>query len=272
MNILINYLYEHYPFTTASYFEMACRRSPDHTCYRSNNYNPESIDLVLNIEPVGDIIKIPGVPSVYYEIDNHIIKGNDRHFYDKVDLVLLAQKTNELFYSDYKIAILPLACYPKLHKRYHDEKQIYDIGFIGNDTYPHRRKLLEMLKQNFKVLCTTSEPGEKYSRLLNQCKLTFNCSMQNDVNMRFFEAISCGRLLLTDYLPDQDNYATKFKHYLIYSSGNTLLGRVRYYLKHEKERERIAKAGMIHIQQNHNYDIRLKQLLCLIKPQVSSSL
>ncbi len=271
MNILINYLYEHYPFTTASYFEMAIRRNDSHVCYRSNNYDPKRIDLVFNVEPVGDIIKIPGVPSVYYEIDNHIIAGKDRHFYDQVDLVLLAQKTNELFYTDYKHDILPLACYPKLHKRYSKEKQIYDIGFIGNSSYPYRKKLLEILKQNFKVLCTTSKPGEEYSRLLNQCRLTFNCSMHNDVNMRFFEAISCGRLLLTDYLPDQDNYASQGKHYLTFKNEQDLINQVRFYLKHQKIRERIAKAGMIHVQKYHNYDNRLKQLLCLTKSHLSSS-
>ena len=271
MNILINYLYEHYPFTTASYFEMAIRRTRGLFCFRNNNFDPENIDLVLNIEPVNNIIKIPGVPSVYYEIDNHIIKGNDKHFYKEVDLVLLAQDLNREFYQDYKHDILPLACYPKLHKRYPDEKQFYDIGFIGNHTYPYRRKLLEMLKQNFTVFCGTTAPGEKYSRVLNQCKLTFNCSMQQDVNMRFFEAISSGRLLLTDYLPVQDQFATKFKHYIAYRGEKGLIAKVKYYLKHEKERERIAKAGMIHIQQNHNYDIRLKQLLCLVRTRLSSS-
>ena len=271
MNILINYLYEHYPFTTASYYEMAIRRTRGLFCFRNTNFDPGNIDLVLNIEPVDNIIKIPGVPSVYYEIDNHIIKGNDKHFYKEVDLVLLAQDLNREFYTDYKHDILPLACYPKLHKRYPDEKQFYDIGFIGNHTYPYRRKLLEMLKQNFKVLCTTSKPGEEYSRLLNQCKLTFNCSMQEDVNMRFFEAISCGRLLLTDYLPAQDQFASVGKHYITYADEKDLIDYVRFYLNHEKERERVAKAGMIHIQQNHNYDKRLKQLLCLVKSHLSSS-
>jgi len=265
MNILFNYLYEHYPFTTASYFEMACRRHKDHNCFRTTKYVSSDIDLVVNIEPVGEIIKIPGVPSVYYEIDNHIIKGNDVHFYREVDLVLLAQRVNLDFYADYNFDILPLACCPKLHKRYPDEKQIYDIGFIGNDTYPQRRKLLEILNQNFKLLHTTSKPGEPYSRLLNQCKMTFNCSMHEDVNMRFFEAMSSGRLLITDFLLEQDKFAKVGKHYVTYTNEGDLIKTVKYYLKHENERERIAKAGMIHIQEHHNYTKRLEQLILLVK-------
>jgi len=234
MNILINYLYEHYPFTTASYFEMAAKEYPEVCIFRSDNYDPKKIDLVLNVEPVGEIIKIPGVPSVYYEIDNHIIAGHDRHFYDQVDMVLLAQEVNREFYSEYNTEILPLGCWPKLHKRYPDEKEKYDIGFIGNDTYPRRRKLLEVLDKNFKLLRATSKPGEEYSRLLNQCKLTFNCSMQQDVNMRFFEAVASGRMLITDFMEEQLIFGNPKVHYDVYNNDAQLVDKVRYYLDHEK--------------------------------------
>jgi len=50
MNILLNYQYEHYPFTTASYFEMAIRDCPSHTLFRNTDYKPEQIDLVINVE------------------------------------------------------------------------------------------------------------------------------------------------------------------------------------------------------------------------------
>lgn len=265
MNILLNYQYQHYPFTTASYFEMAIKESKDHELFRNDSYNPEDIDLVINVEPVDDIIKIDGVPSVYYEIDNHVIRGADRHFYDKVDLILLAQNNFKSFYEDYKTAYLPLACWPKLHKRYPEEEQIYDIGLLGNDTYPYRKMLLEMLEKEFKVLRGQADPGEPYSRKLNQCKMLFNCSMDKDVNMRFYEAISCGRLLLTDHLEAQDDIAIEGVHYVAFKDQYDLIEKVRYYLEHEGERGNIAKQGMEHIQENHNYNIRLDELLEIIK-------
>ena len=265
MNILVNYLYELYPFTTASYYEMAIKKSSSHFCFRNTKYNPDKIDLVLNIEPVADIIKIPGVPSVYYEIDNHVIMGNDHHWYEQVDMVLLAQKYFKDYYYRYKTEYLPLACWPDVHKRYKEEKQIYDIGFLGNDTYPHRRQLLETLKQNFKVLWDTSKPGELYSRKLNQCKMLFNCHMNHDVNMRFFEAISSGRLLLTDYLIEQDEFAESGKHYSAFYGADDLVQKVKYYLKHTKKREYIAYKGMKHVQKYSSYQNRLEQLLCIIK-------
>lgn len=264
MNILINYLYEYYPFTTASYFEKSIKQHPDCKCYRNNNFDPDKIDLVLNIEPVKNVIKIPGVPSVYYEIDNHVIAGNDTRFYDPADILILAQKTNLKYYEKYNPRILPLAAHPKCHKRYSDEPIKYDIGLLGNDTYPARRSLLESLGRHFRVLRGTAKPGEPYSRLLNQCQLTFNRSMADDVNMRFFEAIGCGRMLLTDYLPEQDNFATVGKHYITYDGEEDLIRKVKHYLKNEKEREKIAKRGAAHIHEHHNYYNRLKSLLNIV--------
>ena len=265
INILTNYIYDLYPFTTASYFDMCISRRDDINLFHADNYDPKDINLVLNIEPVNNIINIPGVPSIYYEIDNHVILGNDKHWYNQADLILLAQERFLDYYKDYKTSILPLACYPKLHKRYSDEEQIYDIGFIGNDTYPHRKKYLNILDQNFKLLKTTSKPGEPYSRLLNQCKMLFNCQMTGDINMRFFEAISCGRLLVSDFVQGQDKFATAGEHYVTFKDSAHLVEVVKYYLKNKIAREKIAEQGMKHIQQNHNYNKRLDQIICLSK-------
>lgn len=265
INILVNYLYELYPFTTASYFDMCISRRDDLNLFHADNYKPEDIDIVLNVEPVHNIINIPGIPCLYYEIDNHVILGNDKHWYDQADLILLAQGRFLPYYNDYKTAVVPLACYPLLHKRYKEEKQIYDIGFIGNDTYPHRKKMLNILNQNFKLLKTTADPGEPYSRLFNQCKMIFNCQMTGDVNMRFFEAISCGRLLVTDYLPEQDQFAVRGRHYVTYEDSRHLVDVVKFYLDDAIAREEIAHCGMKHIQEKHNYNNRLNQIICLAK-------
>jgi hypothetical protein len=182
-----------------------------------------------------------------------------------MDLILLAQERFKPYYQEYPNAILPLACCPDLHKRYPDEPRNFDVAFLGNASYPHRRKYLEMIDQNFKLLRSNAQPGEPYSRLLNQADILFNCAMEQDVNMRFFEAISCGRLLISDFLKEQDQFAEAGKHYVAFDNKDDLIEKIKYYLDHPEERELIAKAGMEHIQVNHTYSIRLTQLICLLK-------
>ena len=63
--------------------------------------------------------------------------------------------------------------------------------------------------------------------------IVFNEAVNNDLNMRVFEALCSGRLLVTDEAPGsglkdmfQDN-----KHLVIYNEDN-LIERIRYYLDH----------------------------------------
>jgi spore maturation protein CgeB len=177
-----------------------------------------------------------------------------------VDRVYIAQKPFLEFYPKEKTSYLPLACDPEKHCRRLSESRFYDIGFIGNDTYPPRRQLLEVLNVGFNLLWTTAPPGDPYARLLSQCDLTFNRSLDRDVNMRFFEAIASGRMLLTDYLPAQDEIAVNGVHYVSYSGARDLVQKASYYLANNDERERIALAGARHMVENHTYTHRLLKI------------
>jgi hypothetical protein len=261
MNLLLNYDYDSYPYTTASYLEMAAKEIKDIKVLRCDPDLQDKPDLIINVMPFDQMYVYPGIPSCYWEIDCHIIQGKKTSYYDMVDRVYIAQEPFLRLYPPGKTFYLPLGCDPDLHKRFPDEPRLYDIGFIGNSTYPERSKLLEQLATKYKVLRTNSPPGIPYSKLLSQCDLIFNRSLLFDVNMRFFEALAIGRLLLTDYLPAQDKIAEVNKHYQIFSDWHDLDSKVAYYLKNSDERERIALAGVKQVTENHTYKHRLGSIL-----------
>jgi hypothetical protein len=221
----------------------------------------EKPDLIFNIMPFEKLEVQEGVPSCYWEIDCHLIQGRKTEYYEKVDKVYIAQSPFLGLYPKEKSFYLPLACDPERHKRISGVSQQYDIGFLGNDTYPERRTLLEQLQCNFNVLRDTAEPGIPYSTKLSGCKIIFNRSLSQDVNMRFFEAISIGRLLLTDYLPAQDDFAVIGEHYDTYKDFEDLKNKVKKYLKEDKLREKIATDGADHMHKNHTYKHRLLSVL-----------
>jgi len=259
--ILLNYNYDQYPFTTASYFEDALKNFADVAVYRVGEIDAKDVDLIINIMPCDQIVLWPGVKNCYYEIDCHLVLGRKKDLYQAVDTVFIAQNEFISLYPPKKTVYLPLGCEPTKHRRFEKERQIYDIGFIGNDTYPRRRTLLEQLDLKYKVFRGSSKPGLPYSQALSRCKLTFNCSLDRDVNMRFFESISIGRLLLTDYLPEQDKFARRGEHYDTFENWSELDAKVQYYLSHEKERERKAFTGSLYIQRHSNYQLRSEKLL-----------
>lgn len=259
--VLINYLYEYYPFTTASYLDMAVKRRDDLILLHAEDLKHDVPDYIINVEPVARILSCAGVPSCYWEIDNHVINGADQHFYGDVDIVLLAQKLFGPQYEPYRNDWVPLGADPTVHKPFANEPVLYDVGLIGNDTYPERRKLLERIKTKYNVLTGQADPGEPYARALCSCKIVFNKSMNLDVNMRVFEALSCGRLLLTDVIPTQDELLIEGEHYVGYNSGDELMDKLDYYLSNPAEAEKIAQAGMNFVHTNHTYDLRLCQIL-----------
>ncbi len=259
--ILINYDYSLYPFTTASYLEMAGKRMKGIEIYRLSEINPEDVDLIINVMPAPEMVYSPKVPSCYWEIDCHLVQAKEVDRYRVVSKVFIAQELFLSLYPKGKTSYLPLACDPLSHHRIKGVKEIYDIGFIGNDTYPSRRLLLEQLGTKYKILRTNTKPGLPYSKALSSCRMTFNKSLDNDVNMRFFEALSIGRLLLTDHLIAQDAIAIRGHHYTTFESWSDLDKKVSWYLNHPKERERMALRGAVYVKRNHTYEHRLKTIL-----------
>lgn len=135
-----------------------------------------------------------------------------------------------------------------------DEAPSYDIGFIGNlRTAVHSRRAhylarLAGLSGRWRVGIATERYGADYVRFFNQCRLIFNYSIHGEFNMRCFEALGCGRLML---LEAQNQEVPRFlspgEHYVSYRSED-LEAQIDYYLAHDDARERIARAGQAAIQ------------------------
>ena len=259
--ILINYPYEAAPGTTAYYFERAIANSKHYTGYRRGEIEPSKVDLILNIEQCQEIIKQPGVPSVYYEIDNHIMRGSQLAYYALADIVFIAQKHFINEYPPEKTVYIPLAADPEIHKPYDDEPITYDIGFCGNANYPRRRELLHKLCNNYKGYVGHTAAGEPYARALSRCKILFNCSMDNDVNMRFFEAMMIGRPLVSDKLPAQKELAQQGVHYMAYYDESDLMRKVALSIGNEKKRVAMGRVARNYAIKHHTYKIRLQKII-----------
>lgn len=261
MRVLINYSYQYYPFTTASYLEMALRAYPGIETFRIGENRIPCADLIINVEPCEFIISYPGKKSCYWEIDNHIRCGRDVDRYEKVNHVFVTQKHFLDLYPIEKTSWLPLAADPEKHKLYPDEPIEYEVGFLGNDSYPARRSLLDQIGKKYKLLRSNAKPGEEYSRMFSRCKMIFNRSMDNDLNMRVFEAISIGRLLLTDKVEGMDELFVNGQHYVSYKEWADLDEKINYYLYEIKERETIARVGADYLRAKHTYAHRLESIL-----------
>ena len=156
---------------------------------------------------------------------------------------------------------LPHACDPDVHHRW-DARIEHDICFIGGIVPgSERERLVSELKRRFKMFV-----GRAYlhdmARIYSESKIVFNKSLAGDLNMRVFEALSCGRLLLTDRIKNglEELFADR-RHLVLYDGLDDLIESARYYIEHEEERERIALEGQREVLSKHTYAHRAIQIL-----------
>jgi len=226
------------------------------------------VDLILVVDPVRrklDFSRLDAT-TAYYAIDTHTAFQEHVRFANvrDYDYVFVAQKDHVSKYIEAgcnKVYWLPLACDPEIHRRHHLPVE-YDLCFVGK-IWRNRDRITKELKKNFKVFV-----GRAYlhdmARIYSQSKMVLNISYKGDLNMRIFEAMSCGRLLLTNRIQNGlEELFRNEKHLVIYENMEDLFEKVRYYLKEEREREKIALSGQKEVQAKHTYRHRVKRILDL---------
>ena len=166
---------------------------------------------------------------------------------------------------------LPLACDPQLHRMQPVSKQ-FDIGFIGNVFPGPRKELLETLRLRYPSALIARKYFQDMAWAYSACRIVFNRSIANDVNMRVFEALCSGSLLITNDL-SENGLSELFRdgtELVTYSDSGDLLERIDHYLKSEVERERIASRGRSAVLNGHTYRHRMETMLRHIRSMAPS--
>ncbi len=119
--------------------------------------------------------------------------------------------------------------------------------------------------------------GDELHTLLGSAKIVLNITRtdffgaETGVNLRIFEALAAGCFLLTDHCEEIREIFAIGTELETYRSSEELADKVRYYLEHDDERERIARAGSLALQQEHTWKKRISYLLNHLRQQSSPS-
>lgn len=208
-------------------------------------------------------------PRAAYFIDSHTKLEWHLRYAPQFDYVFVAQKAYLKDFEDAgcsRVIWLPLACDPEIHGRKGVPKDT-QISFVGNlypgsPIYGRRNELIEALSKRFQVRVEQrffEEMAESFSRAY----IVFNCSARNDMNMRVFEAMASGSMLLTDEAPGSGltELFEDGRHLVIYRTPEELLELAEYYLSHPEEAEAIGREGEKKVLQEHTYLHRVKKIL-----------
>ncbi|MCB1379837.1 MAG: glycosyltransferase family 1 protein [Alphaproteobacteria bacterium] len=120
--------------------------------------------------------------------------------------------------------------------------------FVGHTWKYHlyRYELLQLVKAaRFPIeilTATREEAAERYANTL----ISFNCSLNGDVNIRNYEVLASGGFLLTDLLHEASGFATLFRPGEAcdcYAGGEDLLSKIDFYRRNPESAIAIALRG-----------------------------
>ena len=96
--------------------------------------------------------------------------------------------------------------------------------------------------------------AKQHTEFLNSGLMVIQNSRHKEITRRIFEAMACGKIVLTDRLPEETGLSEMFidgEDIVYYDEMFDCIEKINYYNENEEERERIAHNGMIKVLHNH---------------------
>ena len=190
---------------------------------------------------------------------------------------------------------LPMACDPNEHRPVElsaEEKKHYgnDVVFVGS-YYSNRVELFENLSDfdfgiwgpGWEKLEVKSKlrrcikgshtPPSEWLKIYSASKIILVTHYQDpeerfpvyQASPRVFEAMACGAFVILDNQRDVFSLFKDGEHLIRFDNPGEVAKKIKYYLDHSEERERIALQGREEVLKNHTYEHRIEKLLSVVE-------
>ena len=229
-------------------------------------------DLLLVVEGANYIppgLEAAPCRTAWWAIDGHLHAVGPRPWHlglaSTFDRVFVAQRDLVEAYAERgaRADWLPLACDPELHAPAAVPRDL-EVVFVGHALPIHerRRALMERLGRRFALVEVQGAFGPDMTRLLSRARVVFNASLLGDLNMRVFEALSAGALLVTDRVANgQEELFGDGEHLLLYQDECLEEVVAAALALPEEVRGRITTRARRLVTRHHSYQARMERLL-----------
>lgn len=255
------------------------------------NYRPDII-LLLAMKYLDDKMVLamrqvsPNAVIVGMEVDWFTQSKSDRIAVARQTDIVISTRSGEWLktYKDAGVpscAFIPNPCDPDLQHPYEvDGKWKSDIVFTGkaehlslprnNDRYNLLLRLSQMHSTKL-YGCFDNPPvyGVDYFFAISGARIALSINIVNNVRLyysdRLINYIGCGTFTLAKYVPDSDLLFKDAVHVKYFDTVDEFFELADWYLRHEQEREKIAKAGMQRAHSEFNCEKVAQYLMDLIE-------
>jgi hypothetical protein len=247
------------------------KEKPDYLLF-GHRYNEIEIETIRKIKKISPNIKT----IIVHGDDDFRFDDWGRYYALFFDYVITLKKETEIYANDNLYNFVSIqGVSPDFFKPMNLEKK-YDVTFIGTPIVD-RPEYIRFLKENgikvklfgvewqnypdLKEIYEGILYDENYPKVINESKINLNFSKtlykkgkSGQLKARVLEVPACGAFLLNEYTKMNLEFINKKKE-INFKNKEELLEKVKYYLKHEKEREKIAKEVYDYIVKYHSWDI-----------------
>ncbi len=270
------------------FFELIKKEKPEYlfTNVRRDKQTIETMEKVKEISPMTKIIAFSGDDDKDFEP----LKRYQALF---VDCTFVAQPNCiEKYYADgIKNVFYSFSINTNLFKPINLEK-IYDVIFIGKPLKPRLKTLMFLIKNGinlkifgrgwgnypeFKKNYFGELETEDLIKTINQSKINLSL-LKNEYNQLHFKGRvlmfpSCKSFSLTEYFDECLKFFKNNKEIVMFKNDSDLLKKIKHYLNHEKEREKIAESSYKKAIKNHNVSKEFKEIFkkMIENPEIFSS-
>lgn len=188
-----------------------------------------------------------------------------------------------------KAEFLKIAFEPSILKQLKKTKQKFAVVFIGgfNEVHDQGTRILEEIARKIPIdvwgyredRLSHNSPlrhnfhgqiwGTEMFKVLYNSRIVLNrhsrIAGEYANNMRLYETTGVGSLLITDNKKNIGELFVPGKEVIVYNNAEDAAEKIRYFLSHEPERKRIAKAGQKRTLTEHTYLNRMKELKAIVE-------
>lgn len=219
---------------------------------------------------------------IFFGDDDNQFESSSRYYALFFDYVIPAQPG---FVNKYKkegaknVFYLPFVANAENFKFLNLEKK-YDVTFIGYQK-GNRADIIRYLKNkgikirifgwfwdkcpDLKDIYFGIPNNQEMVKIINQTKINLSFTEgiggMLHIKGRVAEVISCKSFMLTQYFSRYLDFFKNNKEIVMFKNKEDLLKKIKYYLKNEKEREKIAERGYKKMVDKYSINIKLKEFI-----------
>ncbi len=226
-------------------------------------------ELILQQESLGPRTLLAGLesfacPKIFWSIDTHLNLFWHLPYLRLFDAVATPHAS---LLHQVKVPLPPVLRLPSfgavLPWKPHAQRQ-HRVSFVGRITEqrPLRKWLAQFLEEHYQATVRQDLPPRVMLELYGETRLAPNESILHEVNFRLLEAASCGCLVFSQPVgEDQDLLFAPGREIQIYQDVLELKGLLDYFLARPELAERMGRAAQERVQREHLPEHRARTLL-----------